>query len=256
MREIPINSSNTTNIKYGAKLAGIYAVPVGLTVAGIAGFWKGMDILKCRWLESVELCNALNSTLHAYRGRVRDEVGEEKEKDIFYNVQTKDILKTNENGELEKVSDKVIEEEKVGHMGSPYAVIFDEYNPNWNADPALVADMLECMRQEIIRRGIRTGHLYLADVYEMLDFKFEPIRGIHGGLTPEQAEMSRNVGWIFDGRRNPNDIIDFGPMYKVWKQHADYKADTCVILDFKPDGDIRARMYHRPDNADADGCVA
>ena len=92
-----------------AKIAKLYAVPLLMAALSITAIMTGHGILNKWHLTAVAECYSVRETLEEYRKRVAGAVGEEREKDIFFD-RTKEIVTDkvlDENGEEKEVSREV-----------------------------------------------------------------------------------------------------------------------------------------------------
>lgn len=87
------------------KLAKIYAPAFILALIGTLSILKGHKILSDRYVAKVAECVLANQTLREYRKRVADQIGEQAEKNIFFNGDKQVVNRkvTDENGEEKDV---------------------------------------------------------------------------------------------------------------------------------------------------------
>ncbi len=148
-----------------------------------------------------------------YRKRVREELGEQRELELYRG----DVMlkMKNEEGKDELVA--VVDPTK----GSPYAKFFDEYNKNWKknaeANQCLITHVQNYANHILNQRG----HVFLNEVYHDLGFDH----------TTEGAV----VGWLKDG--NGDGYIDFG-MYDAQNVNFMNGFERSIRLDFNVDGVI------------------
>lgn len=164
----------------------------------------------------------LQKAYDEYRSRVRDAVGEEKEMDIYRGVKEIITEETNEKGKITK--------KKANELGAPasiYSRIFDESSQWWrpNAEQNkffLLTVQAHC--NDILK--IR-GHLFLNEVFDMLDIT--------------RCPMGQDVGWIYG---EGDSYVDFG----IWDaSNASKRAfincdERNVWLDFNVDGFIKDKI--------------
>lgn len=151
--------------------------------------------------------------LEKYRARVRDEVGEEKELDL-YRGSSKELVKTS-GGEV--VEGTVINPLHV----SPYAKFFDEYSVNWVRNPEYNRIFLEVQQAYANHRLKAFGHVFLNEVYDMV------------GVPRTKAGAV--VGWLNGGEGD--DYISFG-VFDAWNSQFVNGAEPSILLDFNVDGVI------------------
>lgn len=152
-----------------------------------------------------------------YRERVRQEVGDDKEQDIYLGVQEHVI---EEDGKRKKVA-------AIEGLPSPYARMFDSYSHRWEPDPEKMRYFLQ-MQQNYWNQRLQTyGHVFLNEVYDSLGLE----------RTPEGAIM----GWKIASETGDG-FIDFG----LYEAHEGAKflnaKDWCALLDFNVD---RTPMYNK-----------
>ncbi len=231
-------------IQTGAKFVKLYAPAVICIGLGIACMLGSNNILKNRWLGAAAAYNMLSDKFDGYRKRVADEVGEEKESDIFHALETKALEVKNKDGMTELKTVKAANT----ITGSPYAVLFDETAHSWHRDPVINKMFLQGVQNDANRLLKRRGFLYLSEVYDMLGYFCEPANDRYD-ISPEQAEASRHVGWLLDKNGKPYSGCDgevkISALDMLNARAYDFQRgfEASVLLDFNVDGDILSRMY-------------
>jgi hypothetical protein len=160
---------------------------------------------------------AAYSTLHTgfseYRERVREEIGEEKEQDIYRGIKDVSIV---EDGK--KINIKTYDPSKL----SMYNRMFDESNPNWEPGPGY--NHIFILNQQNYANDLlkARGYVYLNDVLKGLGF--------------DDVPEGQIVGWIL-GEDTSDNYVDFGLMHV---RNADFvnHREPSIILDFNVDGYI------------------
>jgi hypothetical protein len=156
----------------------------------------------------------LHKAYGEYRDRVREEIGEERELDLYHGVTLEDE-KNGKGGKL--ASRKVTDPSRL----SPYAKFFDEANPNWQPNAEFNRLFIQCQQNYANQKLLANGYLFLNDVYDSL--------GI------ERTRAGQIVGWLVNGEGDG--FIDFG----IFEAHnADFvnNQEPSIILDFNVDGNI------------------
>lgn len=148
-----------------------------------------------------------------YRSRVREELGEDKERDLYLNMRDKEIKDQDGNTELVKIADK--------NGLSPYARFFDEYSPNWQKNAELNRLYVQCQQNYANNLLHAHGHLFLNEVYDML--------GI------ERSRAGAVVGWVIGGEGD--EFVDFG-IFEVGNRDFVNGQERSILLDFNVDGVI------------------
>lgn len=145
-----------------------------------------------------------------YRVRVQNEIGKDKELDIYRNVTDKEITVDGKK-QLVKSSDP--------NGRSPYARFFDEFSTNWEKDPEINRIFLQCQQNYMNHLLRARGHVFLNEVYDAL------------GL--ERSQAGQVVGWVING--DGDGYVDFG-MFEVTNARFINNLERSVLLDFNVDG--------------------
>lgn len=216
-------------LKTGASVAKIYAPSIGIGVASIACILGSYGIIHKRNVALAAAYSVLNERFTGYRSRVRDEFGEEKDKELYFGTHKEviEIEQEGKNGKMKKVKETV-------NVGNPYdmsqyAVCFDDSSKHWENDPFYNKMFLTNM-QNLANDKLRTnGHLFLNEVYDMLAVP----------RTPDGCV----VGWVYDpSDSNRDNYVDFG-IFNIYNENSrDFvNGYECNIwLDFNVDGYIQA----------------
>lgn len=200
--------------KNTAKLVLLYAPAVGAMGLGI-GLLTGSHVQLSRRNASLATAYAAMSTAYSnYRERVREEIGEEKERDIYYGV----------SKEIDPVTKAVVATTDPGKW-SPYMKLFDNHNANFQRDV------------EMNRRFVLTQQQYANDLLDARGYVF--LHEVYTALGFEHTKASKTVGWRKYGLTNGDGFIDFG-IYAV--ANTDYANgwEPSLLLDFNVDGYILA----------------
>ena len=215
----------------GVKIAKLYAPSVILGSLSLASIITSHNILRKRNMALAAAYTTVDKCFKDYRGRVVERFGEEIDKELRYNIKSKEIetVKKNEDGTEEVVPEEVVTAEL--NSESDYARIYDDGCAGWTKDPAMNLQALKKMEAFATEKLKGEGFLFLNDVYKML----------HIPVT----KAGQVVGWIYD-EKNPigDNYVDFG-LYDI---HDERKRafingyERNVILDFNVDGNILDRM--------------
>lgn len=208
-------------------LTKLYALPVGLGAVTLLCFTQAHRIQAKR---IAGLSAALTLTAEAfekYRARVREELGEEKDREFYYGVEEETHHTPNANGTMSKTKVK----KEMGPSG--YARWFDKYNPNFNEhSPNMNQAFLHSQQLYANRKLDAKGYVFLNEIYEALGY--------------EPTEAGCVVGWVSNRRRGANQdgdgYIDFG--FGDWPTTEDYATgrENSVMLDFNVDGEVAKLM--------------
>lgn len=190
------------------------AVSVGLiSVTCLAG---SHHILTTRNAGMMAAYAALEKGFNEYRDRVRDEVGDDKERHIRFGSEESIIV--NDDG----VETRGI---RVGDMNpSVYARFFDETSNEWNRFPEYNRIFLRSQQNYMNDKLNAKGHVFLNEVYDAL--------GI------ERSRAGAVVGWILS--KDGDNYIDFGVFADESQRIRDFVngREGSILLDFNVQGQI------------------
>lgn len=229
------NETKIVYIQTGAKLAKLYALPVGLGVVSIAAIIGGHNILRKRNIALAASYTALFNDYKGYRSRVVERFGEQLDKELKYNLKTATVEETvvNEDGTEQKVKKEVqvMNEPTKLENYSPFARFFDDGCTGWDPNPEYSLMFLNQQQNWANDKLKRQGYLFINDVYEMLGIPKTREGQVHG--------------WIYD-EKNPigDNFVDFG----IYDIHIEKNRDfvngyeKVILLDFNHDGNILKYM--------------
>ena len=217
--------------KTGIELVKLYAPAVTVGALSIVSLVSSHRILKKRNVALAAAYATVDKGFKEYRGRVIERFGKELDRELKYNIRSKEIEEKiiDENGE-EKTVTKTVEVADP-NLNSDYARFFDESCPGWEKDPEFNLTFLK-MQQSYANEKLKCqGHLFLNEVYDML------------GIPRTKA--GNIVGWIYD-EKNPigDNFVDFGiyDLYSERKRAFVNGYERSILLDFNVDGDIWSLM--------------
>lgn len=205
------------------ELLKIYGPALAVGSAAIVCVIAGHGMMAKRQASLVAAYTGLDAAYRAYRARVREEFGEEKENSLYTDVKKMRIFEPDGPDEGEMVIDEN------DQLPSPYAKFFDPTNPNWSKTPEYNLMFLRAQQQMANDRLVAHGYLFLNEVYESL------------GL--ERTQAGQMVGWRYDAAKNRSGdgYVDFG-LYAIGDE-CNRAFVNCieptVLLDFNVDGIIR-----------------
>lgn len=197
----------------------LYAPSAGLMMLSVALLTGSHVTLNRRNASLTAAYATVDKAFNQYRDRVKDQLGEEVDRDFRYGTrEDKETVET-DDGKKKVVKHTRVSEE----MPSQYARFFDELCQDWKRDPELNRVFLHC-QQNYMNDLLRVrGHLFLNEVYDAL------------GLP--RSKEGQVVGWLLDG--NGDGYVDFGifdnlanPNVKDFVNGREYS----VLLDFNVDG--------------------
>lgn len=210
------------NLKTGLELTKLYG-PAFVVGALSIGALTGAHVTLTRRNASLMAAYAvLNKGFNEYRSRVLNEVGEEKERELYHGVQEVEVISEKKSGE------HVITRERRAAGRSMYAVLFDSSNLNHNPNPDTNLVFLMAAKASLNNLLQARGHVTLNDAYDQLGFP--------------RTKAGYVVGWVKNNPRGDN-YVDFG----IWNDDAETLDqffrfangdEECIWLDFNVDGVI------------------
>lgn len=211
----------------GLQLAKTYAPAAIVGALSITSILAGHNMLRKRNVALAAAYATVDSGFKEYRNRVVERFGKELDRELKYNLKTKEVEEVvkNEDG-TEQVVKKTVTTATI-NPGSDYSRFFDETCTGWTKDPEYNLSFLNGVQNFANEKLKAKGYLFLNDVYDML------------GL--QRSKAGQHVGWIYD-ENNPigDNYIDFG----IWDVRDETKRafvngyERSILLDFNVDGDI------------------
>lgn len=209
------------------KLIKLYGPAVALGTVSIVSILAGHNITRKRNLALTAAYATIDNSFKQYRNRVIERFGEELDRELKYDVKTKEVEETvvNEDGteSTVKTTVNVIDPNTI----SDYSRIFDECNPSWSKSPEHNLVFLK-QQQNYANDLLKSrGHLFLNEVYDMLGFP--------------RTQAGQIVGWVYDDVNPVGDnFVDFG-IYNLDSERARAFVngyERSILLDFNVDGNV------------------
>lgn len=171
----------------------LYAPAVIVASVSIAALTRSHIVLNKRNAALTAAYAATEKAFREYRERVAKEFGEEKEAELRYASEDREVVKDTKNGPKKKTI------KGAGSDGaSQYAKFFRPDNKNWNPTHELNLMFIKGV-QNNLNDNLRTkGHVFLNEAYDAL------------GL--ERTKAGAVMGWLWGRTDISDDEIDFG----VW----------------------------------------
>lgn len=219
----------------GIKLAKLYGPAIVLGGVSLASTLSGYNILNKRYAATAAAYAAMDQGFKEYRGRVVERFGEQLDKELKYNIKTKEVeeIVVNEDGS-EAVVKKTVNVVDVTNPNdvSVYARFFDDGCIGWEKNPEHNLTFLKLQEDYANNKLKRRGYLFLNEVYEML------------GIPLTAAGCV--VGWIYDEKcPNGDNYVDFGIFDVNKPKNRDFVNgyERSVLLDFNVDGNIQNLVH-------------
>lgn len=209
------------------KFVKLYGPAVALGTVSIVSILAGHNITRKRNLALTAAYATIDNSFKQYRNRVIERFGEELDRELKYDVKTKEVEETvvNEDGTESTVKTTVnaIDPNTI----SDYSRIFDECNPSWSKSPEHNLVFLK-QQQNYANDLLKSrGHLFLNEVYDMLGFP--------------RTQAGQIVGWVYDDVNPVGDnFVDFG-IYNLDSERARAFVngyERSILLDFNVDGNV------------------
>lgn len=198
----------------------LYGATITLGLSSVACLIVAQGIMKRRVVALAAAYKTLEASFSEYRKRVIDAIGEDKEEDIRLGRKTVEIV--DEKGKTKKVTTL----DPIGT--SPYAKFFDEYSQNWSKTPEYNLLFLRAQQNHANDLLRARGHVFLNEVYDMLDIP--------------RTQAGQVVGWLLSDEGD--DFIDFG-IYDLDNKNGHMFVnglERSILLDFNVDGIIYDKL--------------
>lgn len=200
LTHVYIHSAITVGKLYGPSI-----IVSGVSVAMLAGSHVQMT----RRNSALTLTLAtVTKAFDEYRARVREQLGEEEELDIYRGT-------SNEKITVDGVKEMVKVKTSDGH--SPYARVYDESVPDFTKHAETNRMKIRAVENYHNHLLNARGHVFLNEVYKALGF--------------EHSQLGSIVGWVLDGEGDG--YIDFG-LYEAYDTPNAHEPR--IWLDFNVDG--------------------
>lgn len=210
----------------GLKFVKLYAPSIILGGLSIAAIITSHRILSKRNVALAAAYATVDKSFKTYRGRVVERFGEELDRELRYNIKSKEIeeVEVDAKGKEKKVKKTVGVVE--GPLGSPYAAFFDDGCTGWTKNAEYNKTFLIGQQNYANELLQSRGHLFLNEVYDML------------GIP--RTEAGQLVGWIYDEEcPNGDNYVDFGIFdNRTPNRNFVNGYERTILLDFNVDGPI------------------
>lgn len=212
--EDEVSNFSRVCVKSGVELGKLYGPSIAVGAVSVAAL-TGSHIQLTRRNAALTFTLAMVSKAYDdYRLRVQEEIGKERELDIYRDIKTEII-------DIDGKKKTVKTVDSTGY--SPYARFFDETARGFVKNAEMNRVFLSC-QQTYANHLLRSrGHVFLNEIYDALGM--------------ERSRAGQVVGWVIDG--DGDGYVDFG-LYEPHSNRFMNGFEPCIILDFNVDGVI----YH------------
>ena len=229
-----------------------YAPAFAFIALGIICFMGSNKILKNREIAASAACAATAKAYSDYRKRVADEIGTEKEFDIFNGIKHLTVAKegVDENG-MPTVETEEKTTINLENGGSQYSVLFDDLKHEWTPSALQNLEWIHTVQKSLDNRLHARGYLYLYEAYEALGMYYDDIAAKqpeYYGISEEQHWASRHVGWRVKGNGDGHVIllVNGVPVDDILKNRGPAShMDPSFRIDFNVDGEILDTMHSK-----------
>lgn len=215
-------------LRNGLRLGKLYGPAILLGTASIGCVLASNDIIRKRNVALAAAYTTLDNSFKEYRGRVIERFDEALDRELLYNIKTKEVEETvtNEDG-TEQVVKRTVEVVE-GPITSPYTVCFDETCTCWTKNAEDNKFFLLMMQNQANEKLKAEGFLFLNDVLKMIGAR--------------QTQAGQIVGWVYDKDNCIGDnYVDFG----IFNIHSEASRnfvnglERSIWLEFNVDGNIQ-----------------
>lgn len=217
-------AATVVTLRGATNVAKLYAPAVGVGVVSIAMLTGSHVVLTKRNAAVMAAYATLEKGFEEYRQRVRDEFGDEKEQQLRYGSQRKTMTVEDEDGNEEELTKTSVP----GDISpSVYAKFFDDSSPSWSKNAEDNRIFLQCQQNWANDRLLARGHVFLNEVYDMLQLP--------------RTKAGAVVGWLKDG--DGDGYVDFGLFEHDQRRRMFINGDErSILLDFNVDGIIYDKL--------------
>lgn len=209
--------------KAGAKIGLQYAPAIGLGTASLIFRYKGFNKMKKAAVTATAMYSAEHKKFNDYRKNLIERFDDKLDQELYYGIKKREVEEEVVDEKTGKVTTvKKTETYMDSIAGSPYAVLFDDYNPEWRGTNertlTFIQDIEMWAQDQLVRRidytSKKVGYLYLNEVLEQLGFRgtekgsmagwiYDPEGWLEGKYDPNEFSCDHKVSFgIFDKRGN------------------------------------------------------
>lgn len=212
------------HIQTGVEYVKLYWPAVSLGAGSICCIVGSHTIMKKRNVGLMAAYKTLENGYKQYRKRIIEAVGEEREYELRHGLTYEQIEteETDEKGKTKKVKKTITVKDPNSH--SPYAKFFDNSCEYWSETPEYNYIFLKTQQNYANDKLRSQGHLFLNEVYDMLDIP--------------RTQAGAVVGWVIS--KDGDNFVDFGLFdaeSEATRRFINGLEDT-ILLDFNVEGVI------------------
>ncbi len=199
-----------------ARITKLYGPAIGVATISVICLTKSHKILTERNASLTAAYVALQKFLEGYRGRVQQEIGAEKEREVYYGSTPVELVQDTENGPVKYFGTRP-------GQRSPYSAIFDESNPNFQEAHEFNLSYIRIGEDRLTDKLRSQGHLMLNEVYDWYDLP--------------RTTTGAHCGWMI-GHPDSDDFVEV----KIIPMQDFHKS---LMLDFNVAGEVSSMISGR-----------
>ncbi len=216
-------------VQTGLQYVKLYAPAVILGGLSITSILASNNILRKRNVALAAAYTAVDKSFKEYRGRVVERFGDKVDQELRYGIKAKKIEETEvdpETGKEKKVKKTV--EVADPNLKSDFACYFDKNSRNYETNRDFNMMFLRAQQNYANDMLRARGHLFLNEVYDILDLP--------------RTKAGQVVGWTYDPEAPESDgYVDFR-ILEIIKENEDGTYEPAIIIDPNVDGDILSKI--------------
>lgn len=205
------------------KIVKLYAPAIVVGGLSIYALTSSHSILTKRNVALTAAYGALEEGFNQYRARVVEKYGEEEDRNLRYGTREVEIV--DPETKKKKTVTRVSTDEP-----SIYARFFDAYSPSWSKNPETNLFFLKCQQNYANDLLRAKGHLFLNEVYDMLNIP--------------RSKAGAVVGWLLSADSSTDNFVNFGVFDGKTQVVRDFVngLESAILLDFNVDGVIYDKL--------------
>lgn len=154
---------------------------------------------------------SLQQFLDGYRARVRQEVGEAREKDIYHASTPVELIEETSKGH------KKVQASRPSMMG-PYSVLWDERSSTFGSLPEYNLHFIKLQEQHLTDKLRSNGYLFLNQVYEAFDIPVTQNGQLCGWIIPsDKSDDFVEIKWTEMYNQQRSIMLDFNVAGMVYQ---------------------------------------
>lgn len=223
--------------KTGLEVAKLYAPAVFVEAVSLGCMLKSHNIIRKRNVALAAAYATVDKSFKEYRGRVIERFGQELDKELKYNIKTREVeeIVVDENGKETPVKRTVKTMDDV--IQSEYAFFFDDTCSGWTKSAEANKTFLLQTQRWANEKLQAQGHLFLNELLDM--------------LGAPRTRAGNEVGWVYDkdGFACGDNYIDLGIFDQCGIERYDERKrafvnghERSILLDPNVDGPILSTL--------------